>query len=160
MGTYRDLPDHSRIWIYQSNRAFNREECAEIKDLAQHFLAGWNAHGSELHAAIELFYDLFLVVMLDEDVAKASGCSIDASFQFIKGLEKRLKVSLLDRLIVAHRDAKGIALSRVDEFESLIRHGEVGRETIVFNNLVDKKADFDSKWEVLLKDSWHRKLLD
>lgn len=160
MGTYRDLPNHSRVWIYQSNRVFSREECAEIKDLAQHFLVGWNAHGSKLNAAIELFYDLFLVVMLDEKVAQASGCSIDASFQFIKGLEKRLKVSLLDRLIVAHRDEKGIALSRVDEFENLIRHGEVGTETIVFNNLIDNKADFDSKWEVLLKDSWHRKLLD
>ena len=98
--------------------------------------------------------------MVDEELALASGCSIDSSFEFIQDLEKRLGVSLLDRLIVAHRDAKGIALTRIDEFEIMIRDGEVGIETIVFNNLVDNKADFDSKWEVLLKDSWHRKLLD
>lgn len=160
MGTYRDLPDHSRVWIYQANREFSKEECSEIKQLSENFLTGWNAHGSKLNAAIELFYDLFLVVMVDEELALASGCSIDSSFEFVQDLEKRLGVSLLDRLIVAHRDTKGITLTRIDEFEIMIRDGEVGIETIVFNNLVDNKADFDSKWEVLLKDSWHRKLLD
>ena len=160
MPTYRDLPAHSRIWIYQSSRVFTKEELAEIKQHANEFLVEWNSHGKELIAAIEVFYSLFVVVLVDEKAAVASGCSIDSSFQFVKNLEKLFKVSLLDRLTVAYRDNTEICLSRIDEFENLIRSGEINENTIVFNNLVDTKADFDTKWEVLVKDSWHRKLLD
>jgi len=160
MPSYRDLPDHSRVWIYQSNRIFSKEELFNIKKNSETFLIDWNSHGKDLKAAIELFYDLFIVVLVDEEAASASGCSIDSSFQFIKDQEKEFEVSLLDRLMVAHRDDHGIKLSRIDEFESLIQKGEVTEDTIVFNNLVDTKADFDTMWEVLLKDSWHRKLLD
>jgi len=160
MSTYRDLPGHSRVWIYQANRALDKEELSTVTELSAQFLGQWQAHGESLYAAIEVFYDLFIVVMVDEEVAMASGCSIDSSFKFIQDLEKQLKISLLDRLSVAYRDENGISLSRIDEFENMIRSGKVDEETIVFNNLVDKKIDFDSKWEVLLKDSWHRKLLN
>ena len=160
MPTYRDLPDHSRVWIYQANREFTKEELSKIKQLSDKFLTSWNAHDSKLTAAIEPFYNLFLVVMVDEEVAMASGCSIDSSFQFIQDLEKQLGVTLLDRLTVAYRDGDSIKLTRVDEFENKILAGEVGRDTVVFNNLVDNKGDFDSLWEVLVKDSWHKKLLD
>ncbi|MBL4576963.1 MAG: ABC transporter ATPase [Flavobacteriales bacterium] len=160
MATYRDLPDHSRVWIYQSNRVFNKDELVEIKQHSNNFLADWNSHGKDLKAAIEIFYDLFVVVLVDEVAAAASGCSIDSSFQFIKKLEETFAISLLDRLTVAHRDDDGICLSRIDQFEALIHEGGVNGDTIVFNNLVDTKADFDTMWEVLLKDSWHRKLLD
>ncbi|MBL4657112.1 MAG: ABC transporter ATPase [Flavobacteriales bacterium] len=160
MSSYRDLPDHARVWVYQSNRVFSKEELLEIKQKSADFLINWNAHGQELKAAIEIFYDLFLVVLVDEEAAAASGCSIDSSFQFIKNIEQEFSVLLLDRLTVAHRGDQGILLSRIDEFEELIRDGSVDQDTIVFNNLVDNKGDFNTEWEVLLKDSWHRKLLE
>lgn len=160
MSSYRDLPDHSRVWVYQSNRAFTKEELAAIKEKSNNFLVGFNSHGQGLTAAIEIFYELFVVILVDEEVAASSGCSIDSSFQFIKELEQQFSVVLLDRLTVAHRNDQGIMLSRIDEFENLIREGAVGLDTIVFNNLVDNKGNFNSQWEVLLKDSWHRKLLD
>lgn len=159
MSSYLDLPEHSRVWVYQSNRFFEKEEVLEIKQNSEEFLVSWNAHGKGLKAAIEIFYDLFIVVLVDEEAAAASGCSIDSSFQFIKTLEQRFDVTLLDRLTIAHRNDQGIVLSRVDEFEKLIGEGKVDGETIVFNNLVDNKGDFNTKWEVLLKDSWQRKLL-
>lgn len=159
MASYRELPDHSRVWVYQSNRFLDKEETSEINQAAKEFLESWNAHGTDLKAAIEIFYDLFVVVLVDEAAATASGCSIDSSFQFIKKLEQQFGIVLLDRLTVAHRSEQGIVLSRIDEFENLIKESVVNQETIVFNNLVDNKGDFNTKWEVLLKDSWHRKLL-
>jgi hypothetical protein len=61
---------------------------------------------------------------------------------------------------IAYRDNEKISICRIDEFEGLLHRREVDADTIVFNNLVDTKKDFDSKWEVLLKDSWHKKLMD
>lgn len=160
MFSYRDLPETARIWIYQCNRELSSDEVKAINEESQKFILDWSAHGSKLEAAIEIFYNIFIVVMVDEEKAKASGCSIDKSFQFIKELNDSYDLALLDRLNVAFRSKDNIRICRIDEFEGLLQRGEVGVDTIVFNNLVDTKKDFDSKWEVLLKDSWHRKLIN
>ncbi|PCH91624.1 MAG: ABC transporter ATPase [Bacteroidetes bacterium] len=160
MYSYRDLPETARIWIYQCNRELSAEEVKAINEKSEEFILDWSAHGAKLAAAIEIFYNLFVVVMVDEEKAEASGCSIDKSFQFIKELTDTHDLALLDRMNVAYRDNNKIQICRIDEFEGLLHRGEVSEDTIVFNNLVDTKKDFDSKWEVLLKDSWHRKLID
>jgi len=159
MRSYADLPDYSRVWIYQSSRVLDTHETHAIKEKAETFLDGWAAHGKTLAAAIEIFYNYFIVIIVDEEQAIASGCSIDSSFQFIQELEKVLEISLLDRMMVAFRQNGGISVCRIDEFEAKIKSGELNEDTIVFNNLVDTKKAFDSQWEVLLKDSWHKKLL-
>ena len=160
MFSYRDLPETARIWIYQCNRELSSDEVKSINEKSEEFILDWSAHGAKLAAAIEIFYNLFIVVMVDEEKAEASGCSIDKSFQFIKDLSDTYDLALLDRMNVAYRDNNDIGICRIDEFEGLLQRGEVNEDTIVFNNLVDTKKDFDSKWEVLLKDSWHRKLMD
>ncbi len=159
MQTYADLPDHSRVWVYQSNRILDAIETIAIKKEADIFMEGWAAHGKSLLGAIEIFYDHFIVIIIDEERASATGCSIDSSFKFIQDLERGFKVSLLDRLMVAYRKNGNILVCRIDEFEAKIKSSELNGETIVFNNLVDTKKAFDSQWEILLKDSWHRKLL-
>ena len=159
MLSYQDLPENSTVWIYQSSRELLPEEVKGINERSDDFLVNWASHGNALKAAIELFYNYFIVVFVDEKSAKASGCSIDKSFQFIKDLESAYDLDLLNRLVVAYRKNSNIQLTRIDEFEQLINDGQVGPDTIVFNNLVNIKSDFDHKWEVLLKDSWHRRLM-
>ena len=68
-------------------------------------------------------------------------------------------MTLLDRTIVAYRENDELLSCRLDEFEELIKEGKVDENTIVFNNLVDTRMEFDIKWEVLLKDSWHKRSL-
>ena len=55
------------------------------------------ATDAALHASAEFLHQHFLVIGLDEGVAGASGCSIDASVRFVAQLEQRLQVSLLDK---------------------------------------------------------------
>jgi len=159
MVSYRDLPDDSTVWIYQSSRELLSEEVNGINEKSGEFVNNWSSHGASLKAAIELFYNHFIVVFVDEKSAKATGCSIDKSFQFIKNIESAYDLDLLNRMVVAYRNDRGIQLTRIDEFEHRIQEGLVTENTIVFNNLVNTKSDFDSKWEVLVKDSWHRRLL-
>ena len=159
MYSHTDLPSDSKVWVYQSNRRLSKNEISEITRKGKEFIQNWASHGSSLKAAIEIFYDYFIVVFVDEKQAAASGCSIDKSFQFIKELEVDYEMTLLDRTIVAYRENDEILSCRLDEFEELIKEGKVDENTIVFNNLVDTRKDFDTRWEVLLKDSWHRRLL-
>jgi hypothetical protein len=71
-------PD-SKVWIYQSNRVFTEAENKLILDKATSFISDWTAHGKLLKASINSYYNRFLVLMVDETQANASGCGIDKS---------------------------------------------------------------------------------
>ena len=45
---FEDLPEESKVWIYQSNRKFSDDEILEIESDLKSFVEGWNAHGTSL----------------------------------------------------------------------------------------------------------------
>ena len=153
------MPSHSRVWIYQSNRELTKEEIDTISETTKHFLESWTSHDLALKASFEIIYDRFLVLMIDEKVAGAGGCSIDKSFHFIQSLEKLLDISLLDRMLFAYKKGEKVNVLKRSDFEKLLSTGELTDETIVFNNLVQTKGELEYKWEVPLKNSWHAQLL-
>ena len=159
MSTYRNLPDHTRVWVYQSNRELTDSEVIDIRNRSAIFAEQWAAHGSKLRAAIEVFYNRFLVIFVDEDHAEASGCSIDSSVQFVRDLEVNHNISLMDRMLLAYKQGDDIKVEKMADFETSMENGTITEETIVFNNLVATKGDFESSWEVKLKDSWHARML-
>jgi len=151
------LPPHSKLWIYQSNRELADSEVAEINLKSNHFISQWNAHGSALDAAVEVFYNRFIVVAVDEQKAMASGCSIDKSLDFIKMLESDYDIILLDRMSVAYKKDDKIYSCKLSELKSLFSEKIMDENTMVFNNLVATKKEFDEQWEVPLKDSWQQR---
>ena len=82
--TANNLPDSSRVWVYQSNRAFTDSEVLELKEQLSQFQDGWEAHGKKLNSAIEIYYNQFLVIFVDESIQEATGCSIDKSVALMK----------------------------------------------------------------------------
>lgn len=85
---FESLPQESKIWIYQSNRKFSDDECSEIETDLESFLQNWSAHGTSLEASYQLKYNRFIIIAVNQEVQNATGCSIDASVQFIQNLEK------------------------------------------------------------------------
>ena len=153
------LSSDARVWIYQSNRFFTPEETEQINHQIADFTTTWTAHSHALRAAGKVFWRLFIVLMVDESQAAASGCSIDKSVHFIKSIEQQYQVSLFDRFRVAylidhhlnHADQKG--------FIEAYQQQHINDFTNVFNNLVTTKAQFDSQWIVPLEQSWQRRLV-
>lgn len=156
---YQELADYSRVWIYQANRPLTDAEVNEIKAHGDKFIEKWAAHGSDLQAAFEVFYNQFVVLFADESQVKASGCSIDSSVRFIKEIEKHYQLDLFDRLNLTYKDGSNIKMMSMADFQNSLEKGELSEETIVFNNLIETKGEFDSKWEVPVKDSWHANLI-
>ena len=156
---FEELPDDARIWIYQSNRPFTKDELDELKVRLADFLEEWTAHGTSLKASFQLPYGGFLVIGLDQSQAEASGCSIDASVHFIQELQKRYDVDLLDRMNVTFKQGKHLAYKDLKDFKKLVKNKGVSRNTIVFNNLVNTKSEYEDHWEVPLEDSWHARFL-
>ena len=159
MKTWKDLPDSSRVWIYQCNRPMMDEVCTKIKSKAADFVSGWNSHGSKLNACVEIFYNTFIVFFVDESVATATGCSIDKSVHFIVEVEKEHNIFLMDRMMLTYKKGDEMRFAQMPIFEEMVKDGVINADTIVFNNLVDSKAAFEKHWEVPLKESWHGQML-
>ena len=156
---FETLPDSSRVWIYQSSRSFTEEEVLELEQSLQQFITQWTAHGSELKASFEIRYRRFIVIGLDQKVNAASGCSIDASVHFIQQLEKKYDVDLLDKMNVSYKQGDFIADKQLSDFRKMAKDRAVSPKTIVFNNLVNNKAEYLSDWEVPASESWHKRFL-
>jgi hypothetical protein len=152
---YQTLPDHSRVWIYQSSRKLSDKEVAHIQQLGQHFIDTWATHGTALKAAMKVFHHRFIVLFADEMAVKASGCSIDSSVHFFKELEKTYDIQLFDRMLIAYRNQEnGIETIPMQQLLLKVESGEFPKTTMIFNNLVESKSDFENKWEIPLNQSW------
>ncbi len=156
---FNELPEHSRIWIYQSNRSFTEVELHNIEESLSEFLKQWTAHGSDLHAGFEIKYNRFIVIGLDQTNASASGCSIDASVHFIQTLEQQFQVELMDRMNVSFKQGEYIAYKPLTDFKKMAKDKAVSANTIVFNNLVTTKQEYLENWEVPASESWHSRFV-
>lgn len=154
---FEELPETARVWVYQADRALTPEEIRETKTALEAFLSHWTAHGADLHAGYRMPYDRFIVIGLDQGPHAATGCSIDASVHFIQQLEARFGLVLLDRMNVTFRQGDHIAYKPLQEFRKMARAKAVSVNTIVFNNLVNNKFEFERDWEVTASESWHNR---
>ncbi|TDS15809.1 ABC transporter ATPase [Sphingobacterium paludis] len=149
-----------RVWIYQSNRFLQAEEITRIEDILQEFVSQWTAHGSQLAGSFVVRYNLFLMLMVDEEQAMVTGCSIDKSVHLLKKIEQELDITLFDRMQVAYKASSSgkLCIASRDEFAALVENGDVNSDTIVFNNMLTAVEEVAEKWEVPLKDSWHARV--
>ncbi len=155
MTAYESLPDSTKVWIYQANRPFTEEELKEVKHYLQQFADQWVSHNRALRSFADVLHHRFIVLMVDESQAGASGCSIDSSVHFLQKLAAHFRVDLFDRLTFAYKENGAVKTAHKDQFTELYKKGVISADTFVFDNLVKTKADFERQWIKPLRDSWH-----
>ncbi|PQB07629.1 ABC transporter ATPase [Polaribacter filamentus] len=156
---YKNLPNNSRVWIYQSEREFNQKEIEIISAKAEEFINSWTRHGDNLKGSFTIKYNQFLVLAVDESFNTVSGCSIDSSVRFVQQLEKELQLDLMNKMNITFKDNETINLVKLSDFQQFAKDKKISLETIVFNNMVNTKEDFENKWEIPAKQSWHKRFL-
>ena len=152
---FENLPEESKVWIYQSNRKFSEEEVVQISEETSKFIENWSAHGNLLQASFQIRYNRFIILGVDNEFQNPTGCSIDASVQFIQSLEQKYQIDLLDKMNVSFKQGDFITHKTLLEFKQLAKNKSVSENTIVFNNLVNTVQEFNENWEVPAVDSWH-----
>jgi hypothetical protein len=152
---FENLPEQSKIWIYQSNRKFTDDEVIAIEDELTQFLTNWSAHGASLESSFQIKYNRFIIIAVNQEMQAATGCSIDASVSFIQNLEQKYSVDLLDKMNVAFKQGEFITYKTLLDFKKLAKDKSVSENTIVFNNLVNTIEEWNENWEVPANESWH-----
>ena len=144
------MPSHARLWIYKATRGLSEAEQSLIRDRGALFAADWSAHGAQLDACVDVVIDRYVLIAVDEDQARASGCSIDKSVAFIKSLEHDLQLSLTDRMVVAYEKDGQVIGARLQELQRLLKAGEVTPDTVVFDDQVSTVGEWRERFKVPL----------
>lgn len=151
---FNQLPPHARVWIYQADRALAETEQAEIKPLLERFATDWSSHGKGLQASADLLHDRFLVLANNETVTSASGCSIDKSVSFVRELEQRFGVSFFDRTRLAFLQDDEVKLVGMNEMKEKVAAGEIEKNTLYFDTLVNNYGELQQDWPRPAGSSW------
>lgn len=153
------LPDHARVWVFGASAPLDAERSAELLRHVDAYLAGWAAHGAPLTSARDWRERQFLVVGVDQSTAGASGCSIDALFRILQGLERAVGTSLVAGGRVYYRDAQG-TVQCVDRptWVAQARAGHVGAATPIFDTTLTSAGELRARFERPAADSWHAQL--
>ena len=156
---YQNLPNNSRVWIYQSEREFTAQEVQLISEKAVSFIEQWTRHGSNLKGSFTIKYNQFLVLAVDEGFNNVSGCSIDSSVRFVQEIQQALDVDMMNKMNISFKVDENINIVKMSDFKEFAKAHKITQETIVFNNMVTTKQELETKWEVPAIDSWHKRFL-
>lgn len=156
---FLDYPSESKIWIFMAERSLTMTERDVVTTYMTQFIPQWKAHGNALKAGFELIENQFLVVIVDETPAAASGCSIDSMTRFIQEIEKKIGVSFTNRMLVTYIENNEFVTEPLLKFKQRVKCGELAENTIVCNNSVATLSDFWDNWQQPLAESWVKDLV-
>lgn len=157
---FKSLDPSSKVWIYSSNQSLNKKQCAEMSSELKNFVQNWKRHGEDLRASFKIEYDCFIVLAVDERFNEISGCSIDASVNLIKKFEEQYGIDLTNKMNVPFKNGDDINIVPYSTFQQFVSAGKILPETVVFNNMITNKRDFDTSWEVPASQSWHNRFFN
>lgn len=154
--TFDSLPDHAKVWVYQTSRILSETEINDITDYLSEQVANWESHGSPLQASFKFFYDKFLVLAVNTDIQEASGCSIDSSTKWLKNIQQTLNIDFFDRSI-AYFENETLHFFPVLEAKKQVLAGKVSAETTLLNHQVNTLSDLKNNWKLKASDSFMKK---
>ncbi|TNE60590.1 MAG: ABC transporter ATPase [Bacteroidetes bacterium] len=151
-------PD-SRVWVYIASRPLTEQESQTAQAALDDFVQRWTAHDQALKATAEIFRNQFIILMVDETQAGASGCSIDKSVHFLEALGHQLGIDLFERMRFAWVQDDDLQYVNREELRHQVENAVVRGSTYMVNTLVENKRDLQEKWLVPFDKSWHKRLI-
>jgi len=149
----------SRVWVYTANRPMTEAEAEAVQEALDDFVQRWTAHNQALRATGEVFQNQFVLLMVDETQAGASGCSIDKSIHFLEAIGHQLGIDLFERMRFAWVAGEALQFADRNAFSARVQEAVIRPDTLVVNTLVQTKRDLGENWLVPFAQSWHRRIV-
>ena len=156
---YNLISETAKVWIYPSNRKFYDNEIDVLHQKIKTFLDEWKSDDEDFKVAYKLEYNRFIVFFADESSTPLMNADIDVSVQFILQLQQEYNVELLDKMNVCFKQGEYVQYKDLKDFKKLIKNRAVTGKTVVFDNLINSKEEFDNYWEGPITESWYGRFL-
>ena len=153
---FGDLPDDARLWVFAASHPIGADGETDLLATVDQWLSEWKAHGMPLHCAREWRESRFLAIGVDQNTEGASGCSIDALFRVLQGLERTLGTRLLAGGRVFYRNEEGQVVCTDRAFFRKL--SGIHDETRVFDTTITTVGEYRRAFERPLRESWHHEL--
>lgn len=142
---YHKLPDDAKVWIYQADRPIEIDELNFINDLIEAFVEQWQLKTQDILGYAAVYYRRFIVIMAD--VGSIGKEAIEEPIEMIHYIENELGIDFFQDKAICYK----IGLQDIDSFylediERLIDNGTFSKETLIFDNHINIKVDFENKW--------------
>lgn len=156
---YESISEDTKVWVYPSSRKFYETEIEEIEKKIKFFLENWKSEDENFKASYQFLYKRFLIFFADDELSSISNLDIDAIVTFILELQSDYEVTLLDKMNVCFKQGEFVQYKDLKEFKTLLKNKAVTEKTIVFDNLITNKFDFENYWEISMEESWYNRFL-
>lgn len=148
-----EIENQTRIWIYQSSKDLNENDCKLINIRLSSFVNDWKSHENSLSSSFKILKNRFICIEVNEAFSKASGCSIDKSVNFMKELGKEMSVDFLNRDLIYEND--GVLNSvKVSEIKSLVLNQRISKNTYIYILNISNKIEFENCFRIKAENSW------
>ena len=156
---YSSIPEDAKVWIYPSSRKFYPKEIEVIEEKIKTFVENWKSTDENFTASYKFLYNRFIILIADDVTSPLTNADIDASVSFILQLQLEYEVELLDRMNVCFKQGEFVQNKELKDLKKLLNNKAVTARTIIFDNLITTKQEFDNFWEVAIEDSWYSRFL-
>lgn len=151
---FNQMPPNAKVWIYASDKSISPSQLAIINQKAVPFIQNWTAHQNQLKAEFAVFFNCFLVFMVDEGVHEISGCGIDKLTHLIREIDTETNLNLFNRMGVQLLENNEVIGMTKAEFLSKMATHDLSK-TKAFNNQVITKNQFDLEWIIPIENAWY-----
>lgn len=151
---FPELPDSSKVWLYQSNRQVSNEEVQSISLELQRFISQWNSHGEKLNAAAKFLNPFFIAFVVDESQLLASGCSIDKSVKFIQDIQVEYNIDFFNRMLLTIVSENGIKQYEIAD----LKKNKNLKDIVFFDPLIQNLGELRTNWIKKIIDSNYSRL--
>jgi len=146
---YKKLPETSKIYIYPASRKLYPKEVPIVIEKVNSFLESILVN--ELF--FEMKYDRFLIFFVSDHTPLSTEQHEDL-VSLILSIERELDIGLMDKVNVCFKQGEFVQLKEIPDFKKLIKNKGVSKKTIVFDNLINTKSEYDCCWEGPANTSW------
>lgn len=151
---FKKMAPESKVWVFPSRKKFYTNEIEELEKKVQNFIENWSTNNLSLHATSFLKYNRFIVICATSE-EPISTATTNELISFIIELQETYNTELLDKMNVCFKQGEYVQYKELKDFKKLIKDKAVNKNTIVFDNLVSTKHEFDNYWETPASESWY-----
>jgi len=156
---YSIITENAKVWVYPSSRKFYPNEIEGIENKIKTFLENWKSDTENFKASYKFLHNRFIVFFADDEDASLTKSDIDTSVSFILTLQEEYDVALLDKMNACFKQGEFVQYKDLKDFKKLLKNKAVTAKSIIFDNLITTKIDFDNNWEIPIEESWYNRYL-
>lgn len=154
---FPNMPGSTRLFIYTSNVCLSDSVASKFHKELNDFMHSWKAHGSDLMASSLLIANRVLLIAVDEEEQKATGCSIDGLNRFLRtgNIDWFNRNWVLYRPLQTNVIDEGWVAIDLNEFWDLCKSRDMDMNAEVINTSVLTLEEARKNLVQKISDSWH-----